>query len=131
VLSGLSKGKRLLSVEETEQFVMLGAEMKDTGNRAFAAKDFEMALTRYTQVRRTQKAREGGFGRSIWGKGDGAWVHPTKIHRVCAFWMCVWTGCGAAEQCQVPGGRPGGADAGPKDQPTHQPGTTPTPQHTK
>ncbi len=46
---GLSKGKRLLDAEATEQFVVLGREMKTAGNTCFAAKDYEMALTRYTQ----------------------------------------------------------------------------------
>lgn len=46
---GLSKGKRLLDVEATEQFVALGQEMKTAGNTCFAAKDYDMALTRYTQ----------------------------------------------------------------------------------
>lgn len=46
---GLSKGKRILDAESTEQFVTLGREMKTAGNNCFAARDFEMALTRYTQ----------------------------------------------------------------------------------
>lgn len=46
-VSGLSKGKRLLSWDVAEQYVTLGSEMKETGNRAFAAQDYDMALTRH------------------------------------------------------------------------------------
>ena len=46
---GLSKGKRLLSVEEAQQYAEFAMNMKGAGNTCFAARDFEMALTRYQQ----------------------------------------------------------------------------------
>ena len=47
---GLSKGKRLLDVETTEQYLRLGDEMKVSGNGAFSTSNFEMALTRWATI---------------------------------------------------------------------------------
>lgn len=47
---GLSKGKRQLDVESTDQFLDLGRQMKTAGNNCFAGRDFEMALTRYKRA---------------------------------------------------------------------------------
>jgi hypothetical protein len=44
--AGLSKGKRLLDVDSAHQYLALGEEMKTSGNQAFNARDFDMALTR-------------------------------------------------------------------------------------
>jgi len=46
---GMSKGKRLLDVEGAQQYAALAMDMKGAGNTCFAARDFEMALTRYQQ----------------------------------------------------------------------------------
>jgi tetratricopeptide (TPR) repeat protein len=46
---GLSKGKRLINVEDAQQYAAFAMDMKGAGNKCFAAKDFEMALTRYQQ----------------------------------------------------------------------------------
>lgn len=46
---GLSKGKRLINVEDAQQYAAFAMDMKGAGNKCFATKDFEMALTRYQQ----------------------------------------------------------------------------------
>jgi hypothetical protein len=52
-------GKRLVDDETFGQYLGLGNDMKAAGNRAFAAQDFDMALTRWAASREATSSRTG------------------------------------------------------------------------